>query len=319
MNMKITAWIAFLILLICGSAFAGEQDLKIAMLLWRGETEAETGFKDGLVDLGYKTEFLIFDCQQDVRRLGSLLHDINNDIDRFDYIYTFGTTVSRRVKVVIGGRVPQIFNIVTDPVAAGIVSDMDSPGVNISGGSDAIRIAEQLDYAVRLFKFKKLGFFFNPREKNSLIIREQLYRFAEEQGFEVIDFPSPPVNLSLLKNLQKLAENPEQVDIVYLSADSYLVSEAPLIGSYLREAKIKSISQVRSLIDHGVMMGTAGDYYELGRAVATIIDRREKGARLSDIPVERFARFKLIMNRTTIAAIGVKFDERVLSQAELVD
>ncbi len=310
--------LVILVLLFCGSVCASAQDLKIAMVLWRGETDAEAGFKEGLVELGYNPEFQIFDCQQDVRRLGSLLHVINNDIDQFDYIYTFGTTVSRRVKVVIGGRIPQIFNIVTDPVAAGIVGDMDSPGVNISGGSDAIRIADQLDPALRLFKVGKLGFFFNPREKNSLIIRDELYHFAREHGITVIDFPSPPVQSSLLQNLQRLVENPDQVDIVYLSADSYLVSEAPLIGSYLRKAKVKSISQVRSLIDHGVMMGTAGDYYELGRAVATIVDKREKGASLRDIPVERFARFKLIMNQTTIEAIGAQIDDTVLSQAELV-
>ena len=31
---------------------AGAKDLKIAMVLWRGETDAEKGFRQGLKDLG---------------------------------------------------------------------------------------------------------------------------------------------------------------------------------------------------------------------------------------------------------------------------
>jgi len=34
------------------SAFASGKTLRIAMLLWRGETKAEQGFKDGLKELG---------------------------------------------------------------------------------------------------------------------------------------------------------------------------------------------------------------------------------------------------------------------------
>lgn len=41
-------------LLTSGAAFAaGSKDLNIAMILWRGETKAEQGFKGGLKELGY--------------------------------------------------------------------------------------------------------------------------------------------------------------------------------------------------------------------------------------------------------------------------
>ncbi|MBE9540983.1 MAG: ABC transporter substrate-binding protein, partial [Proteobacteria bacterium] len=41
------------------SAFAAGKTLKIAMLLWRGETKAEQGFKDGLKELGYSVDYTI--------------------------------------------------------------------------------------------------------------------------------------------------------------------------------------------------------------------------------------------------------------------
>ena len=297
---------------------ATEQELKIAMLLWRGETRAEVGFKKGLQDFGYKTILKIYDCNQDLSKLGAILHSLKSNLGEYDYLYTFGTTVSRRTKLVIGGEIPQIFNIVTDPVAAGIVNSIDVPGKWISGGSDKIEITVQLDKALQLFGISKLGFIYNPREKNSLIIREELYRFGMDQGVEIIDLRSPPAHNALEQNLVKLINNPGMVDAVYLAPDSYLSSEATFIGTQLRKARVKSITQVRSLIEQGVLLGIAGDYYELGLAVASIVDRHQKGQELEKIPVEHFSDYTLIINQTTADILDLKIDQTVGVKTELV-
>lgn len=317
--MKTRWWLLILVLIHVGSGSAAGQELSIAMLLWRGETAAEAGFKEGLEELGYQASFEIFDSAQDLSKLGAILRSINNNLEAYDYIYTFGTTVSRRAQVVIGGQIPQIFNIVTDPVAAGIVERLDSPGSSISGGTDKIGLDQQLDEVNQWLTFKKLGLFFNPREKNSLIIRDELHRYGRERGFEVIDFRSPPVDQMLSKHLEALNKNPGSVDAVYLAPDSYLSSEAPLIGAQLRQARIMSISQIRSLIEHGVLMGVAGDYYDLGKSVATIVDRHQKGTPLENIPVERFSNFKLLINQATADLLGLSLDTSSSDNVELVE
>ncbi len=105
---------------------AGKKKLTIAMILWRGETPAENGFKDGLKELGYSTEYIIVDANQNMKTLGIQLRELAPVFDRLDYVYTFGTTVSRRTQVIIKKKVPQIFNVVTDPVGAGIIQSLDS-------------------------------------------------------------------------------------------------------------------------------------------------------------------------------------------------
>ena len=319
MKMKRTWWLMLIILIIAFPVSAADQELHIAMLLWRGETEAEVGFKAGLQELGYEVSFEIHDAAQDLSNLGAMLRIINSNLIAYDYIYTFGTTVSRRARVVIGGKLPQIFNIVTDPVGAGIVDSLEAPGLTIGGGSDRIGITRQLDEVGRLVSFRKLGFFFNPREKNSMITRDELHRYGRERGFEVIDFPSPPVDQVLQRNLQKLSDSPDLVDAVYFAPDSYLTSQAQLIGSRLRQVKIISITQIRSLIEHGVLIGVTGDYTELGRAVASIVDRHQKGMALEQIPVAHFSRLKLLMNRTSADLLGLNLDESLPPNAELVD
>ena len=288
-----------ILLVFSNSLLASEKRLKIAMILWRGETRAESGFKDGLKELGYSAEYIIINVGQDIKKLGILLSKLKPKFDEFDYIYTFGTTVSRRTRVIVNDSVPQIFNVVTDPVGAGIVQGIESPGGNISGMSDAIPISIQIKSALEVIKFNKLGIFFNPREKNSMIIRKELYNIAKDFDFEVIDLRSPPVQKMLQENLQKLIDKSTLVDAVYLPSDSFLVSNAELIGSRLRAAKVKSIGAIKSFIENGALMGVVIDLYQLGRTVARIVDRHQKGEKLQNIPIEKVEEPYLVINKTT--------------------
>ncbi len=308
-----------ILLVVSNSLLASEKSLTIAMILWRGETRAESGFKDGLKELGYSAEYIIVNADQDIKKLGVLLSKLKPKFDNFDYIYTFGTTVSRRTRVIINDRVPQIFNVVTDPVGAGIVQGMKSSGGNISGMSNAIPISVQIKSALEVIKFNKLGIFFNPREKNSMIIRKELYNIAKDFDFEVIDLRSPPVQKMLQENLQKVIDKSILVDAVYLPSDSFLVSNAELIGSKLRAAKVKSIGAIKSFIENGALMGVVFDNYQLGRTVASIVDRHQKGEKLQDIPIEKVEEPYLIINKTTSDILDIKIPEAVLKKATIVE
>ena len=307
------------LLVFSNSLLAGEKSLKIAMILWRGETRAESGFKDGLKELGYSVEYIIINAGQDIKKLGLLLSKIKPKFDEFDYIYTFGTTVSRRTRVIVNDRVPQIFNVVTDPVGAGIVQSTESSGGNISGMSDAIPISVQIKSALEVIKFNKLGIFFNPREKNSMIIRKELYNIAKDFDFEVIDLRSPPVQKMLQENLQKVIDKSILVDAVYLPSDSFLVSNAELICSKLRAAKVKSIGAIKSFIENGALMGVVFDNYQLGRTVARIVDRHQKGEKLQNIPIAKVEKPYLVINKTTSNILNIKIPEAVFKKATIVE
>ncbi len=301
------------------SLLASDKSLKIAMILWRGETPAESGFKDRLQELGYSVDYTIMNAGQDIKKLGGLLSKLKPKFDEFDYIYTFGTTVSRRTRVIVNDRIPQIFNIVTDPVGAGIVQSMESSGGNISGMSNAIPISIQIKSALEVIKFNKIGIFFNPREKNSMITRKELYNIAKDFDFEVIDLRSPPVQKMLQENLQKLIDKSILVDAVYLPPDSFLVSNAELIGSQLRAAKVKSIGAIKGFIENGALMGVVFDYYQLGRTVAGIVDRHQKGEKLQNIPIEKVEEPYLIINKTTSDILNINIPEAILQKATIVE
>ena len=300
--------------------FAGSKDLKIAMILWRGETRAEQGFKSGLKQLGYSAQYTIMNAAQDRKELARLLrNELEPRIAGFDYVYTFGTTVSKVTRTFLNDRIPHIFVAVTAPVESGIVDSMGSSGGNVGGIKHGIDLSLQIGTALKVINFKRLGFIFNPREKNSNIQRKELYAIAKNYDFEVIDLRSPPAQNMLQKNLQKLIDKSITVDAVYLPLDSFLISKAKLIGSRLRAAKVKSIGAHRKFITNGVMLGVIPDYYELGKVVATIVDRHQHGKKLENIPIETVKEPGVIINKTTSKMLNISIPEAVLKKATIVE
>ena len=61
----------------------------------------------------------------------------------------------------------------------------------------------------------------------------------------MIDLRSPPAQEMLQENLQKVIDESIIVDAIYLPSDSFLASNAKLIGSSLRTAKVKSIAATK--------------------------------------------------------------------------
>ena len=299
---------------------ASVKDLKIVMVLWRGETEAEKGFQQGLKEFGYSVQYTVMNAGQDRTELGRLLREeVNPKLKSFDYIYVYGTTVASATKSIVQDKVPQIFNAVADPVGAGLVQSVESSGGNIAGVTNEIPLPLQMQTALRIVPFKRLGLLFNPREKNSMLVRDKLSEVAGKFRFELIDLRSPPAEDMLQENLQKLKNKSVSVDAVYLPPDSFLVSNAQLIGSELRAAKIKSIASIATFIEKGALMGVVPDYYELGKAAAMIIHRHQQGAKLKDMPVQAAKKPRLMINKGTGRVLNVKVPEAFLKTAVTVE
>ena len=300
--------------------FAGNKTLKIAMLQWRGDTESCQGFRDGLKELGYSVEYTYMNAKQDRTELGRLLREeLEPKINDFDYIYTFGTTVSKAAKTIVNNRVPQLFSSVAGPVEAEIVQSLESPGGNISGSNNAVPISAQIETVMNIMQFKRLGLFFNPREQNAMIERQRLSDIAQKFNIEVIDLRSPPAQEMLEQNLQQLIEKSIVVDAVYLPLDSFMITNAKLLGAKLREAKVKSIGSLESFIKDGALIGVVPDYYQLGKSIASIVERHQKGEKLQNIPVATVKEPTLMINKTTADLLQIAIPEDVLKRAVLVE
>ena len=293
---------------------------KMMLILWRGETDAERGLKDGLKALGYTPDYTIVDAKQDAKELGRILRrELQPNLEQFDYIYTFGTTVSKRAKIIIQSKVPHIFGIPTYPVRSGIVESMERPGGNLSGTSSQMPVELIINSALKVLPFKRLGYLFNPRESNSMVERKQLQQLAAARKFELVDLRAVPGQNTLDKRFQELADKTVVVDAIYLAPDSYIVSQSKRIGARLTAAKIKTIGTIERFVHDGALMAVSPDYYALGEAAAEIVDRHQNGEALGSIPVAIAKELLLFLNKSTSQALGVEFSADVLKKAVMIE
>lgn len=300
--------------------FADSKELKIAMIVWRGETKAENGFQDGLKEIGYSAQYTLLNAEQDRDILSTMLREkLTPDISEFDYIYSFGTTVSQMVRSSVKDRVPHIFNIVTAPVESGIVKSMEASGGNVTGICHRVSLELQIETVLRIVQFKKLGLLYNPREDNSNVIKDKFSYIAKKYGLAVINLPSPPVENMLESNLEKIANKSIVVDVVYLPLDSFLISKAQLICDKLKTARVVSIGSQEDYIQKGAMIGVIPDYYQLGKVASKILDRHYKGEKMEMIPVHTVKNPKITINETTRKLLDISIPEDLLEKADIVD
>jgi len=253
--------------------------LSIAMVLWRGETAAEAGFRAELTR------------QQMLPKLAE-----------YDYIYTFGTTATTMTKSLVANRKPLIFNVVSDPVGAGILSEEKAQNSMVAGVSNMVPMALQLANASKhLATGKRLLLPFNPREQNTLLVADMLLNEAKRYQWQVATWriaPDPRRLDNELKRLQGDAKN----DIVFLAADSYLLSIAPRLLNALNEASIPTICSAELFVEHGCSVGTISSYEALGKMAAGIIHRHQQGTPLQDIPLRTDPHPKLVLGQLSSTA-----------------
>ena len=298
---------------------AAAEKLRIAMVLWRGETEADKGFKDKLRELGYATQYTVMDAKQDRGSLRQLLTKVLvPSLGDFDYVYSYGTTASQMTKFILQNRIPHVFSNVAAPVRSKVVRSMDSSGENISGTSNRIPVSVQIEIILRILKFKRIGILFNPREKNSALMREELYRASEKFDFQVVDLRSPPAMDMLQKNLRKLTDRSVVVDAIYLPLDSFLITQAEEIGAKLRAAKIPSIGAQKKFMGNGALLGVIPDYYALGQEVAMMVHRHRTGEALGDMRIGTVKEPILMINETTRQALDITIPKGLVKNTVVV-
>ena len=103
-------------------------------------------------------------------------------------------------------------------------------------------------------------------------------------------------------------------------ADALLTVSDPVFGSELRELarlatehRLPAMYARREFVDVGGLLAYGPSYTANWRRAASYVDRILKGARPGDLPVEQPAKFELVINLKTAAALGLTIPDSFLS------
>lgn len=285
---------------------------KIAMITWRGETDAERGFEEGINRSRGPVNIVRYPADQDMSKLERIIAAINQD--PVSLIYVFGTTATKFVLSRIE-TTPVVFNVVSLPVATGIIESWPRSGNNCVGMSNKVPVHHQLKAFQLTCAFKRLGIIFNPGEQNSLAQVQQLESLSHALGYRLHAYPIT----KKAEIAQALADVKKTVDAVYIPADSLIKSLGREIVGVLNENKIPSMTAVESMVsDDGVLLGLVPSYYDLGIAAAKKADRILAGQAPGAIASATLDHFQFWVNMRTAEKIGIQIPLSTLIMADRI-
>ena len=151
------------------------------------------------------------------------------------------------------------------------------------------------------------------RARTPTLVRASEYG-GSDSGFEAIAPPRVRVEARETTDFEpafaNVALNPRSA--MFVAADAlFSVHSAPIAALALRY-RLPSVFSFAADAQAGGLLSYGPNLADHYRGVAPYVDKILKGAKASDLPVQRPVRFELIVNLKTAKALGIKIPQPVL-------
>jgi putative ABC transport system substrate-binding protein len=287
---------------------------------------AEVDYKDttvpflqGLKDAGYvegrnvAVEYRYAENQLD--RLPALAADLARR--RVAVIVASAITVARAAKAATT-TIPIVFLAGGDPVAMGLVANLDRPGANLTG----IALLEGATVAKRLQLLRELipdaarfGVLADPASVNTRSAIEDLQAAAPTLGLQLVI-----VNASTDRDLEPAFAtfSQQRVGAVLVGTSTLLARRTEQLAALAARYALPAMFAFREhalaggLISYGSSMGFG--FHQVGIHTGRILD----GDKPADLPVQRLTKVELVINLKTAKALGLTIPETLLAKADEV-
>lgn len=212
--------------------------------------------------------------------------------------------------------IPLVFSAVTDPVEAKLVSKLDGSGTNVTGASDALPYAPQIELMKQVIpNLKDVGYVYSPGEVNSTIVLKNLQEQLTPMGITVHAAPAQRSN-DIANAARSIAGD---VDVIYTSTDNNVVSAYESLYQVAKESKVPLIASDTDSVARGAVAALGVNYHDLGVETGKTVARILKGENPGDIPVYTAEDLDLYVSPTNAAAVGLELPQEVLDKAQIVE
>src|SRR5262245_41993095 len=281
--------------------------------------EALAAFRTKLQSLGYVAgQNLIIEsryAEGHYDRLPKLAAELVRLNVNVIFVYsTPGTLAAKKAT----DTIPIVFAGVSDPLVAGIVPNLTRPGRNVTGVT--LDNPELSPKRLSLLKeavpsASRVGVLVNPDFKATPAMLDETRSAARTLGLDlhVVETRAPG---ELAKAFDTLSV--QRANALAVLADPMFVAQRRRIAELAASHRIPAIYHLRQFVEAGGLMFYGADYVEAFEQAAVLVDKVLKGAKPTDLPVERPWRFALAINLKTAKALGLTIPQSLLLRADQV-
>ena len=212
-----------------------------------------------------------------------------------------------------------LFQIGSDPVAAGLVASLARPGGNVTGvtsmntelGPKRLELLRELIPAANI-----IALLVNP--SNPLVaesISRDLQSASRTLGLQlhILNASSERDFDTVFATLVQL-----QAAAMVIAPDATFISRSEQLAVLTLRHAVPAIAQFREFAAAGGLMSYGGNFTEGARQVGVYVGRILKGEKAADLPVQRYTKIELIINLKTAKALGITVPPSLLARAEEV-
>jgi putative ABC transport system substrate-binding protein len=233
---------------------------------------------------------------------------------KVDVIVTAGTPATLAVKKATTS-VPLVMVAVGDPVGTGIIPSLSRPGGNITGLTS---ISTEMD-GKRLELLREVvpgvshvAVLWNAASPLQVLAEQQAQAAARVLRMKVLSLGvrnEAEIDAALATIVR---EKPKALLVL---ADRLFLHHRARIMDFAIQHRLPGVHAYRELAEAGGLMSFGPSYEDMHRRAAYFVDRILKGTRPGDLPVERPAKFDLVINMKTVGTLGVMLPQSVLLRA----
>ena len=249
------------------------------------------------------------------RRLPALLADVI--ALQPDVLVTFGPRPAMLAKEATR-TLPVVAVAVDDPVQMGLAASYSRPGGNFTGSSGAYqgilsrRLQLLKDFLPNARRFAVL---MNPYTLPRPVLEADMTEVGSKLGVEVVvhEARGPDEFDAAFESMAS-----QRVEGVVVLADATFYVHRLRLGELCRKQRLPSVWGHRAYLENGGLASFQGDFAELFRRAASMVDKILSGAKPADMPWEQSTKFELVLNLKASRELGLKVPQSVLVSADEV-
>lgn len=279
-------------------------------------TDMREGYIARMRELGYGEDVMTFDyrnAQGDMTNLASICQAMIDE--KIDYAVTIATPPSQAFLNMDSG-IPMFFISVSNPVGAGIITEMAKPDKNATGTSNAIPVDEMFKLSDQLTPGRKTyGLIYCTSEVNSVTTANNAKAYMDQNGLNYVE-----AVVTNSGEVQQAAQSlVGRVDAIFVPNDSVVQTAMNALAEVARDAKLPVYGSSAVMVASGAFATISISDTEIGSMTADMSDQYLKGTAIADIPAVVVSDFTMVVNKTTADAIGVTLSDDVLANAKILE